>query len=180
MGFKPNNFKEEYKTAVLADMIESADLFIGEWPRTIDDRYRLSLPTEWVEPLAGGSEGCTLAKERPGCLSLWNTAQWQGWLDQGVELMKSKIRSGRLDRRTESVQLFGRLLSTRHRTVPIVGRGRLSIPDAFRQFLGVEPGGEVLVVGAAVCVELWRPESWGQHIGEQMPGFRQLFDQLTE
>ena len=97
-----------------------------------------------------------------------------------VELMKSKIRSGRLDRRTESVQLFGRLLSTRHRMVPIAGRGRLAIPDAFRQFLGVEPGGEVLVVGAAVCVELWRPERWGQHIGEQMPGFRQLFDQLTE
>jgi MraZ protein len=161
-------------------MIESADLFIGEWPRTIDDRYRLSLPPEWVEPLAGGSEGCTLAKERPGCLSLWNAAQWQGWLDQGVELMKSKIRSGRLDRRTESVQLFGRLLSTRHRTAPIAGRGRIAIPDAFREFLGVEPGGSVLIVGAAVCVEIWRPESWSQHIGEQMPGFRQLFDQLTE
>ena len=94
--------------------------------------------------------------------------------------MKSKIRSGRLDRRTESVQLFGRLLSTRHRTVPIAGRGRIAIPDAFREFLGVEPGGNVLVVGAAVCVEIWRPESWSQHIGEQMPGFRQLFDQLTE
>ena len=161
-------------------MIEPADLFMGEWPRTIDDRYRLSLPPEWVEPLAGGSQGCTLAKERPGCLSLWNTAQWKGWLDQGVELMKSKIRSGRLDRRTESVQLFGRLLSTRHRTVPIAGRGRLAIPEAFREFLGVEAGGEVLVVGAAVCVELWSPASWGQHIGEQMPGFRQLFDQLTE
>src|SRR5690606_24663729 len=143
----------EKRPRFFADMIESADLFIGEWHRTIDDRYRLSLPTEWVEPLAGGSDGCTLAKERPGSLSLWHTDQGQGWLDQGVELMKSKIRSGRLDRRTESVQLFGRLLSTRHRKVPIVGRGRLSIPDAFRQFLGVEPGGEVLVVGAAVCVE---------------------------
>ena len=84
-------------------MIEAHDLFLGEWPRAIDDRYRLSLPPEWVEPLAGGSAGCTLAKECPGCLSLWNTAQWQGWLDAGVELMKSKIRSGRLDRRTESV-----------------------------------------------------------------------------
>ena len=102
------------------------------------------------------------------------------WLDAGVELMKSKIRSGRLDRRTESVQLFGRLLSTRHRTAPIAGRGRITIPDAFREFLGVEPGGNVQIVGAAVCVEIWRPESWSQHIGEQMPGFRQLFDQLTE
>jgi MraZ protein len=161
-------------------MIESADLFLGEWPRAIDDRFRLSLPPEWVEPLAGRSGSCTLAKERPGCLSLWNTQQWQGWLDDGLELVRSKMRSGRLDRRTESVQLFGRLLSTRHRTMPIAGRGRIAIPDAFREFLGVEPGGEVLVVGAAVCVEIWRPESWSQHIGDQMPGFRQLFEQLTE
>ena len=29
-------------------------------------------------------------------------------------------------------------------------------------------------------VEIWRPESWSQHIGDQMPGFRQLFEQLTE
>jgi MraZ protein len=161
-------------------MTEPNDLFLGEWPRAIDDRYRLSLPPEWVEALAGQSAACMLAKERPGCLSLWNTGQWQGWLDDGVELLRSKIRSGRLDRRTESVQLFGRLLSTRHRTTPIAGRGRIAIPEAFREFLGVEPGGDVLVVGAAVCVEVWRPASWSQHIGEQMPGFRQLFDQLTE
>lgn len=161
-------------------MTDSFDLFLGEWPRTIDDRFRLSLPPEWVDPLAGDTANCTLAKERPGCLSLWNTKQWQGWLSNGVELLQSKIRSGRLERRTESVQLVGRLLSTRHYTLPIAGRGRIAIPDAFREFLGVEPGGNVLVVGAAVCVEIWRPESWSQHIGDQMPGFRQLFDQLTE
>jgi MraZ protein len=161
-------------------MTESQDLFLGEWPRTLDERFRLSLPPEWAEPLAGSSGGCTLAKERPGCLSLWNTAQWDGWLNDSLELLRNKIRSGRLDRRTQSVQSLGRLLSTRHRTTPIAGRGRIAIPEAFREFLGVEPGGDVLVVGAAVCVELWRPTEWSQHIGDEMPRFRQLFDQLTE
>jgi MraZ protein len=80
----------------------------------------------------------------------------------------------------ENVQMLGRLLSTRHRTAPIAGRGRLAIPDSFRAFLGVEPGGEVLVVGAAVCVEVWHPQKWSEHIGEHMPEFRKLFDQLTE
>ena len=161
-------------------MIDAPDLFLGEWTRVLDDRYRLSLPPEWSELLAGGSDGCTLAKERPGCLSLWNTQQWQTWLDGGLELVRSKIRSGRLERRTESVQMLGRLLSTRHRTAPIAGRGRVAIPETFRSFLGVEPGGEVLVVGAAVCVEVWRPQNWSEHIGEHMPTFRQLFDELTK
>ena len=38
----------------------------------------------------------------------------------------------------------------------------------------------LLVVGAAVCVELWHPERWHEHIGEQMSDFRQLFDQLAD
>jgi MraZ protein len=161
-------------------MIDAGELFLGEWTRVLDDRYRLTLPPEWTGPLAGESNACTLAKERPGCLSLWNTGRWQAWLDAGLELVRNKLRSGRLEQRTESVQMFGRLLSTRHHAAAIAGRGRIAIPDAFRSFLGVEPGGEVLIVGAAVCVEIWRPQNWSDHIGEHMPTFRQLFDQLTD
>jgi len=161
-------------------MTDASDLFLGEWVRSLDERYRLSLPPEWAALLAKDAAQCTLAKERPGCLSLWNSEQWQHWLNEGVELVRSKLRGGRLERRVENVQMFGRLLSTRHRTAPIAGRGRVAIPDSFRDFLGVEPGGEVLVVGAAVCVEVWHPQKWSEHIGEHMPEFRQLFDQLTE
>ena len=161
-------------------MNDASDLYLGESIRTIDQRFRLSLPPEWSELLAGQEDQCIIAKERLGCLSLWNNGQWQTWLADGLALLRGKIRSGRLQRRIESVQMVGRLLSTRHRTVPIAGRGRIAIPDSFRDFLGVEPGGEVLVVGAAVCVELWHPRRWGDHIGEHMPEFRRLFDELTE
>ena len=75
--------------------------------------------------------------------------------------------------------LLGRLLSTRHKSVPIAGRGRLLIPEGFRQFLGVEPGGEVLVIGAAVCVEVWRPDAWVGYLDENIPEFRRLFDELA-
>ena len=161
-------------------MTNAADLFIGEWARSLDERHRLSLPPEWADLLAGATGQCTLAKERPGCLSLWNTEQWQGWLSTGVDLLRTKLRGGRLGGEVDDVQRLGRLLSTRHHAAPIAGRGRLAIPESFREFLGVEPGGDVLVVGAAVCVEVWRPLSWGEHIGQQMPEFRQLFDKLTK
>lgn len=120
-----------------------------------------------------------LAKERPGCVSIWNVQQWEAWLAGGMDLVKSKIRSGRLSGRINEVQQLGRLLSTRHRQVPIGGRGRIAIPDSFRDFLEVEPGAELIVVGAAVCVEVWHPRRWSEHIGEQMPAFRDLFDQLA-
>ncbi len=155
------------------------DFILGEFPRTLDERYRLSIPAEIADPLAADGTDCILAKERPGCLSLWNAALWQDRLDQGVELVRNKMRAGRLEGKLEEVQLLGRLLSTRHKTVQLAGRGRLSIPEGFREFLGVEQGGEVIVLGAGVCVEIWNPRAWLDYLEVRIGDFRQLFDHLS-
>jgi len=161
-------------------MANRGELLLGEFARTIDERHRLSLPSEFAEDLLEGeSKECLLAKERPGCLSLWNWTQWRKKLDDGVALVRSKMDAGKLDGRVADVQSLGRLLSTRHRQVSLAGRGRLVIPEGFREFLGVESGADVMLVGAAVCVEIWHPDAWAIAIGDQMPGFRELFDQLS-
>lgn len=160
-------------------MAETQDFLLGEFPRALDERYRLSIPAELADPLTVEGPECSLAKERPGCLSLWSAARWQAKHDASVELVKSKMRAGRLEGRLDEVQRLGRLLSTRHRNLQLGGRGRLVIPEGFREFLGVEPGGEVLIVGAAVCVELWHPQRWFAYLEEQMPEFRTLFDNLA-
>ena len=155
------------------------DLILGEFRRTLDDRFRLSLPTELMQLLGEDSKEVILTKERPGCLSVWNAEAWQAKLDSGVDLVKSKIKAGRLDGRLQEVQLLGRLLSTRHKNVQLAARGRLLIPEGFREFLGVAGGGEILVIGAAVCVEIWRPDAWIQHLEERMSDFQDLFDNLS-
>jgi MraZ protein len=155
------------------------EFILGEFPRTLDERHRLSLPVELIEPLMNGGTDCILAKERPGCLSLWNTAGWQTKLDDGIELVRNKIRAGKLEGRLEEVQQLSRLLSTRHKTVQLAGRGRLSIPDGFREFLQVEQGGDVIVVGAGVCVEIWSPRTWLAYLEANMPEFRRHFDDLS-
>jgi MraZ protein len=160
-------------------MSSSTPLILGEFRRALDERYRLSLPAELLEPLVGGGTDCILAKESPGALSLWSAAAWQANLESGLELVQRKIQSGRLQGQIEEVQRLGRLLSTRHRAVQIAGKGRLLVPEGFREFLGVEPGGDVLLVGAALCVEIWRPDAWLDYLKENMPQFRKLFDNLA-
>jgi MraZ protein len=157
----------------------SQAFILGEYRRVLDDRFRVSIPAELVDTLTANGTDCILAKERAGSLSLWNATDWQGALDDGVRLVQEKMRAGRLGGRVEDVQMLGRLLSTRHTRVRLAGRGRLSIPDGFREFLAVEPGEDLLVVGAALCVELWRPAAWFAYIEESMPGFRRLFDNLS-
>ena len=94
-------------------------------------------------------------------------------------MIESKVQAGRLVDRLGDVQLWGRLLSTRQRTIRLAQRGRLLIPEGFREFLGVEPGDSVMVVGAALCVEIWHPENWRQHLATEIPKFRDLEDNLT-
>jgi len=160
-------------------MASATGFILGEFSRTLDERYRLSVPAELADPLTVESVDCILAKERSGCLSLWNASVWQAKLDAGVNLIKQKMVAGKLEGRVSQVQLLGRLLSTRHTPVQLAGRGRLVIPEGFREFLGVEPGGDVMVVGAALCIELWNPPAWLKYLEKRMPRFRRLFDQLS-
>src|SRR6186713_1396921 len=103
-------------------MPQAPEFLLGEFPRTLDERHRVTLPTELAEPFANslGQNGqCIVAKERLGCLSLWPAERWEEQIQAGVDLVRAKMRSGRLEGRAEEVQMLGRLLSTRHRTLQL-------------------------------------------------------------
>lgn len=157
----------------------AADLLIGEFVRTVDERFRLAIPPELLAPLLASGSRLVLAKERAGCLSLWPAALWKPRIDAAIEVVRSKLQAGLLTQRVGQVQDLGRLLSTRHKVVSVAERGRLVVPEGFREFLAVEPGADVMVVGAAVCVELWQPAAWNAYVTSEMPEFRRRIDELT-
>jgi len=158
-------------------------LILGEFACTLDERYRLTLPPKLVSLLALPAPQCILAKERAGCLSLWNAEVWEAKMASKIRLVEQKIEAGSFgDDRIGQVQLLGRLLSTRHRTVELKDRNRLLVPEGFREFLGADrdpPNNEVVVVGAAVCIEIWRPTAWLGYLEQRMPKFRRLFHELS-
>jgi MraZ protein len=160
----------------------AAQIILGEYPCTLDERYRLSIPRRLVEAL-GDTPRCILAKERSGCLSLWNADAWEAKWNARVKLIEQKIQAESFqDDRLGQVQLLGRLLSTRHKTIELKGRGRLLVPESCRKFLGVDrdpPDNEVMVVGAAVCIEIWKPPAWQAYLEQRMPRFRKLFHELS-
>jgi MraZ protein len=163
-------------------------LILGEFECTLDERFRLTIPQSLAELLTqssntSSSTRCMLAKERQGCLSLWSAESWEQKLNARVKLVEQKLQADSFgDDRIAQVQLLGRLLSTRHQAVELRGRSRLLIPEGFRKFLGVErdpPENQVLVVGAAVCIEIWKPAAWLAYLEQRMPRFRKLFHRLS-
>ncbi len=160
--------------------MQSQTFITGEIKRTIDERFRISLEPEMAEAVTDAAGESILAKERGGCLSLWQAAEWQQRIDDGIALLKQKIQSGRMEQKWSDVQRLGRMLSTRFRTVKLANRSRLLIPEGFREFLGVEPNHEVMLVGAVICVEIWNPESWIETLRQDLPDFGPLFKELTD
>ena len=168
-------------------MSDGYEIIIGEARCRLDSRHRVPIPPDFDKWLTGTSPELVLAKERPGCLSVWNREFWEAKVNSRIRLVKQKVQQGFQDERIAQVQLFGRLLSTRHDDAKLDKQRRLTIPKSFRDFLGVKPRtsseedkeqGNVMVVGAAVCVEIWNPAAWLQHLQERMPKFRSLVDRL--
>ena len=100
-------------------------------------------------------------------------------IDDGVSLIRQKIQTGRMEQRFSDVQRLGRLLSTRFKTVRLANRSRLVIPEGFREFLEVPASGEVMLVGAVICVEIWNPKAWQECLKLEMPEFGPLFKELS-
>ncbi|QDU61401.1 MraZ-like protein [Planctomycetes bacterium Pan216] len=159
-------------------MTLAPQLITGEFRRVYDDRYRIALPMESIETLTQPSADCVLAKEREGCLSLWNAQLWQERIEGGVELLRKKLELNLLQFDMAKVQRFTRLLSTRSRPVKLGQRGRLLVPEGFREFLAVEPNNEVIIVGAGFCLEIWNPEIWVQYLRDDIGQFNDLFKEL--
>ncbi|MCA9116717.1 MAG: division/cell wall cluster transcriptional repressor MraZ [Planctomycetaceae bacterium] len=159
--------------------LQPENFLTGEWKRTIDDRHRITLPVEVASAVTDESGETIVTKERYGCLSLWRAADWQERQNQGVALIQQKIQSGRMEQRWSEVQRLGRLLSTRNRTVKLANRSRLLVPEGFREFLDVPSGGEVILVGAVICLEIWNPTAWIETLRDDMPDFRSMFETLS-
>ncbi len=159
----------------------SSDLFIcGEHKRTLDERFRVSLPPDFAESVTDEAGESILVKEQYGCLSLWGAATWQQRLNAGVSIIQQKIQAGRMEHKWNEVQRLGRLLSTRQRTIKLANRSRVLIPEGYRQFLDVEPNQELMLVGAVVCVEIWNPNAWIEKLHQDMPDFNTLFRELSD
>ena len=159
--------------------METKKLIRGEFSRTVDDRYRLTLPDEFKDVFKPESGKCVIVKESPGCLSLWEENTWKQHHEARVELVLQRFNLGYLAGNMSELQRFGRLHSSHSQQIQLADRARFLLPEGFRGFLAVEPRKEVVIVGAAVCIEIWNPQKWMTYIEGDMPQFGNLLESLV-
>ena len=112
----------------------------GEYQHTIDDKGRVSLPAKFRVELG---EKVAVCKGLENCLYVFSAKQFEGLVER---MSASPIGS-------RAVREFSRGFLSGVTDAEVDGHGRILLPQAFREYAGLER--EAVVVGVATRAEIW-------------------------
>ncbi|OAI46282.1 hypothetical protein AYO44_11530 [Planctomycetaceae bacterium SCGC AG-212-F19] len=133
-------------------------LLTGTYPRTLDDKKRLTFPKRVRELLDNPD---TLYVTPGPDQSLWLYTQ------EGLEQLAAKLDQA--PAADAEARVFRRLYFAQTESVDMDGSGRVLIPDRLLQFGGLRH--EVVLIGVRDHLELWDAKRWQQYLGRHGPRF---------
>jgi MraZ protein len=116
-------------------------VFIGKHDRSLDDKGRLVLPTNFRRDFEDAGGGVLAPWDR--CLALWTRAKYGDVMNQLID----KVREGTAD--DDVVRLFQASAAD----IQLDTQGRFVLPEEHRNHAGITR--EVKVLGQTDRVEIW-------------------------
>lgn len=123
-------------------------MFLGEHRHALDAKGRVIFPVRLREAL--GAQ-VVLQKGIDPCLYVLPPEEWERQVERVSTLPTTKPEARR----------YARFFFSQAQSERIDRQGRLTVPQAFRSYAGLER--EVVIVGAGTRVEIWDAERWEQH-----------------
>jgi MraZ protein len=123
-------------------------LFLGEHRHGLDDKGRVIFPAKLRDGL--GAQ-VVLQKGIDPCVYILPPEEWERQVARVAELPTTNPQARR----------YARFFFSQAQSERIDRQGRLTVPQAFRAYAGLEK--EVVVVGAGTRVEIWDSERWDSH-----------------
>jgi MraZ protein len=120
-------------------------MLIGQYEHTLDNKGRLTLPSEYGAELAGG---IVLTRGMEECLYLFPRSEFERLGDRLRELSLTDSRARKLRRW---------LFPQAHAVEPDRQR-RVVIPQWLRETAGITD--KIMVAGMDNYIELWNPDTW--------------------
>jgi len=127
--------------------------FCGQEACLIDANGRVKLPPRFLTDFRQDDESVVLHCLPEGALGIYPAPVWTQ-MRQGEARPAAKAATSILFRR--QLRRFGALTQSER----ITNQGRITVPNPFRELLGLEPGQNVILVGTEIGVEIWNAERW--------------------
>lgn len=126
--------------------------FLGTSRHTLDDKGRLIVPRRFLEEIAPKDAVFTVTASVDGCLLLMDRSTW-------TQVAESFQREVLVDAHQRSVR---RLLLGHADVVSPDRSGRIGLNESLREFAGIPPQGEAVLVGTGRCAEIWSPTAYAE------------------
>jgi MraZ protein len=123
-----------------------AQMFLGQFQHTLDDKGRLMVPARYRDLLAAGA---FITQGFDRCLMVMT----DGYFNEVYE------RINNMNIADPTARMLRRLILSNAYPVEADKVGRILVPQNLRQFLAVESG-ELIVAGQGEYFEVWTPAEW--------------------
>ena len=132
--------------------------FCGQDRCSVDANGRLKLSPKVVADFTGKCGGQVVMHCLPeGAIAIYPEEIYLEMRRQ--ETLPAAKAANSMDFR-RSMRRFGAMSSPES----ISNQGRVTLPQAFREYAAVNPGSEVFVVGVEIGIEIWNTERWAEEI----------------
>ncbi|NIA12921.1 MAG: hypothetical protein GWP08_02480 [Nitrospiraceae bacterium] len=145
--------------------------YVGAFPSSLDSAGRITMPSKFREQMKRLEHGkWWIGPGLNGNLYLYNRDQFEAMLQ------RSKSSYEAVDQETHGFfgVNFGLTYETR-----VDGQGRLLVPPALRELLGVGPKSEVVISGVQMRLELWEKQAWDAHVQQLWSSFGKQATELS-
>lgn len=120
-------------------------MFLGQYHHSFDDKNRLTVPSRFREPIAGGA--FVVQGLDPNLMVL---------TPEAFEIIYQRIMAMNL---TDPVaRLLRRIILGNASQLDVDSAGRILLPQNLREFAGLQ--GEAVLVGQGDYFEIWSPDRW--------------------
>ena len=151
--------------------------FCGQDPCSVDANGRIKLSPRFISDFQERCSGEVVMHCLPeGAVALYPEDVYLKMRDEETN-PAARAAVNMAWRRT--MRRFGAM----SRSEKISAQGRVTIPTGFREYAGLQPGVDAVVVGAEIGVEIWNAERWqaeimqiDEHFKEK--GVRQMYNDL--
>jgi len=128
--------------------------FCGQEKCLVDANGRVRLTQRWVDDFMARCGGVVVMHGLPeGAIALYPEDIYRDMRAREIGNLEQLGTSFALRR---SLRRFGALTHVD----TITRQGRVTLPEQFREYAGITPGGAVRIVGVEVGVEIWNADSF--------------------
>ena len=143
----------------------------GEFRNTIDEKGRLMIPPRLREQL-GTSVELVLTKSLDNALWLFTNEDFDNFDNQ--------VNGDSMSLLDSNATLINRLIISPARDVELDKTGRLSIPQVLRDFAGLEPKSECVILGSRTHVEIMSAKAYDDMLIREQGNLKAAGNALTQ